>query len=400
MPSARRRLLTDPPPRRIALLLGLLSAIGPIGIDIYLPAFATIARDLGCGIGAVQASMAGYFLALGLGQIFYGALSDRIGRKPPILLGLALFVAGSIGCALAGGVATLIAGRFVQGCGICAIVALMRAIVRDLHAGPDAVRLMARTLLIVSVSPLLAPLAGSAIIAFASWRMIFWLLAALATSLLVATWRLLPETHVARSSETQPLQRTFGRIFADPGFRRALAMLAAAQAGASIYLAGSSAAYIGAYGLPPWTYSIAFAANAVGMIAAAQTNRALILRHGTPRVLLMAATLTLAGIAPMALASLAGPPPIALMLAGFFLVFTSFGFVMGPASVLALERHSAVAGTAAALLGTLQFGAGAAASALLSLLGGSFAGMVALQAVAAVAAWIAAWRIARREAAP
>jgi DHA1 family bicyclomycin/chloramphenicol resistance-like MFS transporter len=378
----------------------LLSAIGPIGIDIYLPAFATIARDLGCGIGAVQASMAGYFLALGLGQILYGALSDRIGRKPPILFGLALFVAGSIDCALSGSVAALIAGRFVQGCGICAIVALMRAIVRDLHAGPDAVRLMARTLLIVSVSPLLAPLAGSAIIAFASWRMIFWLLAVLALALLVATWRLLPETHAGRSSERQPLGRTLGRIFADPGFRRALAMLGAAQAGASIYLAGSSAVYIGAYGLPPWTYSIAFAANAVGMIAAAQTNRALILRRGTPRVLLMAATLTLLAVAPMALAAVGGQPPIGLMLAGFFLLFTSFGFVMGPASVLALERQGAVAGTAAALLGTLQFSAGAAASTILSLLGGSFAGMLALLTIAAIAGLTASWRIVRAEAMP
>lgn len=343
-----------------ALLLGLLSAIGPISVDMYLPAFGTIAADLRTDIGTIQLSMAAYFLGLGGGQLFYGPWSDRAGRKPPILFGLAVFVAGSLVCATAGSAGVLIAGRFVQAIGICAILAVMRAIVRDQYRGADAAHLMARIMLIVSVSPLLAPLGGSAIIALAGWRPIFWLLAALATALLLLTICSLPETH-APARPAGPVLRTCRELLVDPGYRRCLVLLAAAQAGASVYLAGSSFVYISVLGFSPVAFSIAFAINAAAMIGVAQYNRRLIVRFGIPRVLLIG---TGTGAAAMTLAVVAYCTSAALFVPAFLLYFASFGLVMGPVSVLALEDHADKAGTGGALLGTAQFTTGAIAAML------------------------------------
>ena len=155
---------------RLALVLGLLSAIGPFAIDMYLPALPAIGASLGAGIGAVQASLTVFFVALAAGQMVFGTLSDRFGRKPPLYAGLVLFALASVGCALATDIHTLVALRFVQGLGAAAGMAIPRAVVRDLHTGTDAARLMSLLMLVFSVSPILAPLAGSLAIALAGWR--------------------------------------------------------------------------------------------------------------------------------------------------------------------------------------------------------------------------------------
>ncbi len=146
---------------RTALVLGLLSAIGPFAIDMYLPALPSIGQTLGASVGAVQASLMAFFISLGIGQIIYGPVSDMLGRKPPLYFGLALFAVASVGCALAPDVETLVLLRFVQGLGACAGMVIPRAVVRDLHTGTDAARLMSLLMLVFSVSPILAPLAGS-----------------------------------------------------------------------------------------------------------------------------------------------------------------------------------------------------------------------------------------------
>jgi multidrug resistance protein len=173
---------------RAALVLGLLSAIGPFAIDMYLPALPSIGQTLGASMGAVQASLMAFFISLGIGQIIYGPVSDMIGRKAPLYFGLVLFAAGSIGCALAPDVHTLIVLRFIQGLGACAGMVVPRAIVRDLHTGHDAARLMSLLMLVFSVSPILAPLAGSILIESFGWRSVFWAVtvAAAAGLLLVA----------------------------------------------------------------------------------------------------------------------------------------------------------------------------------------------------------------------
>ena len=179
---------------RTALVLGLLSAIGPFAIDMYLPALPSIGQSLGASAGAVQGSLMAFFISLGIGQIIYGPVSDRVGRKPPLYFGLGLFAAASIGCALAPDIQTLIALRFVQGLGASAGMVIPRAVVRDLHTGVDAARLMSLLMLVFSVCPILAPLAGSFLIEWAGWRSVFWVVtvAALLGLVLLATG--LPET--------------------------------------------------------------------------------------------------------------------------------------------------------------------------------------------------------------
>ena len=171
-------------PLRLAVVLGVLSAIGPLAIDMYLPALPSIGQSLGSSLTAVQMSLLVYFLSLGIGQAIYGPLSDQIGRKPPMYFGLVLFIAGSIGCALAPNIQILIVSRFFQGSGACAAMVIPRAIVRDLYTGNAAVKLMARLMLVFSVSPLLAPLGGSLLIKWHSWRSVFWVITLLGLSTL------------------------------------------------------------------------------------------------------------------------------------------------------------------------------------------------------------------------
>ena len=182
---------------KIALVLGLLSAIGPFAIDMYLPALPAIGASLGAEMGSVQMSLTAFFISLGVGQLLYGPVSDMVGRKPPLYFGLGLFALTSVGCALATDIHTLIALRFLQGLGAAAGMAIPRAIVRDLHTGTDAARLMSLLMLVFSVSPILAPLTGSLMIAITSWRGVFWAVtvAALAGLTLMAT--VLQETRPA-----------------------------------------------------------------------------------------------------------------------------------------------------------------------------------------------------------
>src|SRR5687767_8380459 len=162
---------------RAALVLGLLSAIGPFAIDMYLPALPAIGLDLGADTAGVQASLMAFMAAIAVCQLFYGPISDMVGRKPPLYFGMALFVAGAIGSAMAPSIEWLIAARFVQGIGACAAMALPRAIVRDGYTGADAAQLQSLLMLVFSVSPILAPLGGSLIVQFGDWRVIFWVVA-------------------------------------------------------------------------------------------------------------------------------------------------------------------------------------------------------------------------------
>lgn len=194
---------------RLVLILGLLSAIGPFAIDMYLPALPQIGSSLGAQVGAVQASLTAFFLSIGVGQLLYGPVSDMLGRKPPLYFGLILFAAASVGCALAPNIETLVVFRFLQGLGAAAGMAVPRAVVRDLHTGHAAARMMSLLMLVFSVSPILAPLAGSGVIAVAGWRGVFWVVAVAAVLGLIATWRGVEET---RTPE-QRLDSSLGGAF-------------------------------------------------------------------------------------------------------------------------------------------------------------------------------------------
>jgi DHA1 family bicyclomycin/chloramphenicol resistance-like MFS transporter len=380
---------------KIALVLGLLSAIGPFAIDMYLPALPEIGASLGAGIGAVQMSLTAFFISLGVGQLLYGPVSDMVGRKPPLYFGLLLFAAASVGCALATDIQTLIALRFVQGLGAAAGMAIPRAVVRDLHTGNDAARLMSLLMLVFSVSPILAPLAGSAVIAFAGWRGVFWavtLAAAAGLALMAAT---LKETRPAEERVESSLGsalRAYGVLLRDSHYLGLVFISAFAMAGFFTYLANSSFVMIGHYGLSPTLYSLAFGINAAAFFGAAQLNGLLCERFGIVRV--VKASVSACGLVMLAMLAyyLAGGDRLAVLIVLYFIASGFMGFVIPTTSVLALEKHGAIAGTASALLGTLQMLTGAVAMAVIGLFtDGRPLPMVAGMAAGALIAVVLSW---------
>ncbi|WP_394892834.1 multidrug effflux MFS transporter [Mesorhizobium sp. AaZ16] len=352
---------------RTAVILGLLSAIGPFAIDMYLPALPTIGQDLGAGTVAVQMSLLVFFLSMGFGQIVVGPISDMVGRKAPLYFGLALFVAGSIGSALAPDIGWLIAFRFIQGFGACAGMVVPRAVVRDLHTGTEAARLMSLLMLVFSISPILAPLTGSFIIEGFGWRAVFWAvtIAALIAVVLLAFGL----------KETRPAGHRVGSSFGSAlagykflmGDRNFLGLTFIGGFGISsffVYLASSSFVLIDHYGVSPAVYSVFFSINAVAFFAMSQMTGMLSERYGLRRVVRVAvsgyATVMVVLLATMA----SGMDQLAVMAALLFVGYGFLGLVIPTTSVLAMEDHGEIAGTASALMGTLHFATGAVAMAV------------------------------------
>ena len=354
----------------MALILGLLSAIGPFAIDMYLPALPAIGQSLGAEVGAVQWSLTAFFMALGVGQLLYGPVSDMLGRKPPLYFGLGLFTLASVGCALATDIDTLVALRFVQGLGAAAGMAIPRAVVRDLHTGTEAARLMSLLMLVFSVSPILAPLAGSALIAVTGWRGVFWAVALAATAGLALVFTTLSETRPASERVQSSLAsalHAYGLLLRDRHYLGLVFIGGCAMSGFFVYLASSPFVLINHYGLTPTQYSLAFSVNAVAFIGASQLTGALGERFGLVRVVKAAASASGAVMLVLLGYYLAGGDQLAVLIALYFIASAFMGLVIPTTSVLALEQHGAIAGTASALLGTLQMLTGAAAMGVVGL---------------------------------
>ncbi len=379
---------------RTALVLGLLSAIGPFAIDMYLPALPSIGQSLGASMAAVQLSLMAFFVSMGIGQIIYGPVSDMVGRKVPLYFGLLLFAAGSIGCALAPDVQTLVVLRFIQGLGACAGMVIPRAIVRDLHTGHDAARLMSLLMLVFSVSPILAPLAGSFLIEWFGWRSVFWAVtvaAALGLALLATS---LPETRPAAervNSSVGSALAGYATLLRDRHYLGLVLIGAFGMASFFAYLANSSFVMIDHYGLTPRAYSFTFSVNAAAFIGVSQFTGQLSQRFGLVKVV----NIAVAGFALVMLAllvlNLLGIDRLDVLIALLFIGFGFLGLVIPSTSVLALEEHGNIAGTASALMGTIQFVVGALVMAVVGLfVDGSARPMVLGIAGSAVAAWLCA----------
>jgi len=398
--------MTSSPFLKVALVLGLLSAIGPFAIDMYLPALPAIGSSLGAQIGAVQMSLTAFFIALGLGQPFYGPVSDMVGRKPPLYFGLALFAVASVGCALATDIQTLIALRFVQGLGAAAGMAIPRAVVRDLHTGTDAARLMSLLMLVFSVSPILAPLAGSLVIALTGWRGVFWAVtvAALAGLALVATS--LRETRPASQRVESSLRgalAAYGLLLRDRHYLGLVFIGSFAMAGFFTYLANSSFVMIDHYGLSPTLYSVAFGVNAAAFIGVSQFTGKLGERFGLVRVVKAAVSACAVAMVLMFAFFAAGGDSLWVLIVLYFIASGFMGLVIPTTSVLALEKHGAIAGTASALLGTLQMLTGAVVMAVVGLFTDGrplpmVTGMAAGALVALVLTWLTLGRTQPRQA--
>ena len=380
---------------RLAIVLGLLSAIGPFAIDMYLPALPAIGRALDADMHAVQMSLMAFFLSFALSQIVYGPASDIVGRKPPLYVGIALFVIGSIGCARAPDIGWLISFRFLQGLGGGAPIVVPRAIVRDLHTGAEATRLMALLMLVFSVSPILAPLIGSLVIDAAGWRAIFWVVGTIGVIGLLLTASTLEETRPSDAraqSSVASTMRAFALLLRDARFMGLTAIGAFGMAAFFVYLANSSFVLIGHYGLTPRQYSLAFAVNAASFIGVSQFAAGLATRYGLPRVvsvsvigfaLSMGAALTL---------NLAGIEQLPVLIVVLMIGFGFLGLVVPTTSVMALDDHGDIAGAASALMGTLQLVTGAVVIAAMgSIVDGTPRPMVAGIALAALFTLVLSW---------
>ncbi|SDE05052.1 multidrug effflux MFS transporter [Limimaricola pyoseonensis] len=342
---------------RTAVVLGLLSAVGPFTIDMYLPALPMLAADLGIDEAASQATISAYFLAFGLVQLVYGPLADAFGRKRPVYVGASIFLVATIGCALAPTLPWLVAFRALQGVGCAALMVMPRAVVRDMYTGHEATRLVAMIMLVVSVSPMLAPLTGAVMMTFTGWRGIFWILAGVAAvALLLAVFALRETLPPERRRPVRPRQLALSarRLLRDPTFMALTFVAGFGMSSFFVFIASASFVYTEQYGLSPMQFSLAFATNAVGFFGASQFAAPLGRRIGLMRMLRLALTgfactsLTLLAITAAGYASL--PVLIGLLLAGN----ACLGLVIPTSQVMALDPHGEIAGLASSMGGTLQ----------------------------------------------
>ncbi len=347
---------------RKAITLGLLAAVGPFAIDMYLPALPAIAEDLQVSTSAAQMTLMAFFIAFGLSQIVYGPASDALGRKPPLYFGLTLFLIGSIGCAFAPTIGWLIFGRVVQGLGAAAVMVIPRAIVRDLYSGVEATRMMSTIMLVFSVSPILAPTIGGWLISFIGWRAIFIAVGVVTLIGLALVRFVLRETWPAQRRVSSALPNILANYRMLLGHRRFLGLTFIGGFGMSsffTFLASSSFIYINHFGLTASQFGLAFGVNAIGFIGASQFAAPLAQRFGSERVVAAAVTGYLLFALALFAATLAGADNLYLLMAQLFFCFAFLGLVVPSTMVLALDDHGPIAGMASALGGTLQMVMGA-----------------------------------------
>ncbi|MFI0778569.1 multidrug effflux MFS transporter [Streptomyces sp. NPDC021212] len=380
---------TRPPRRRLRLLivLGGLSAFGPLSLDMYLPALPALARDFAVPDAGVQLTLTSCLIGLAVGQLIAGPLSDRWGRRVPLLIGLAGYVVASVLCAFAPNVTAMTGLRALQGIAGAAGIVISRAVVRDLYEGAAVARFFSLLMLVNGMAPILAPVVGGQLLRFTSWRGVFLVLAVIGAVLLAATVVVVGETLPAarrRSGGLGQTFRSFGSLLRDPGFVRPALAGGLAFAAMFSYISASSFVLQKTYGLDPQQFSIAFAANALGIMLLGQGN-ARLLRSRSPHTLLTAGiALCATGGGALLLSVLTGLGVVAVLISLFALV-SSIGLIMPNATALSMSGHPEAAGTASALLGLLQFALGGVAAPLAGL-GGNGAALPMALAIAACAA--------------
>jgi DHA1 family bicyclomycin/chloramphenicol resistance-like MFS transporter len=357
-------------PLRLLLILGALSAFGPLAIDFYLPSFPTLARAFSTDVEHVQLSLAAYFAGLAIGQLAYGPLADRFGRRKPLLVGVMLFSLASLACALAPSLEWLIAARFVQALGGCAGMVVSRAVVRDLCDPISSAKVFSQLMLVMGLAPILAPLAGGLLLSTLGWPSIFICLTLFSFICLLAVAWWLPET-LAKDVPPAPLRGALGeykRLFADLPFLGYALTGGFAIAGMFAYIAGSPFVFIELYGIPAEHYGWLFGSNALGFILVAQLNAWLVARHGPAYWLGKTVWFYLACGLALLLVALGKPQTLWPLLIPLFGCIASLGILLPNASACAMAGQGRHAGSASALLGSLQFVIAASAAAMVGVL--------------------------------
>ncbi|GAC1485123.1 MAG: multidrug effflux MFS transporter [Candidatus Dormibacteria bacterium] len=372
---------------RLFVLLGALTAFGPLSIDMYLPALPAISRDLSASESLIQLTLTACLIGLAVGQLVAGPLSDSLGRRRPLLFGVAAYVIASLLCALAPSASLLVALRLVQGLAGAAGVVIARAVVRDMYSGVPAARYFSRLILVMGVAPILAPLLGAQVLRFSSWHGIFVTLAIVTGLLFLGALIWLPETLPAalrREGGLTDTLRTFRGLASDTRFIGYAVSAGLAFGAMFAYISGSPFVLQGIYHVTPQTFSLIFGLNALGYVVASQINGSLVSRIAPIRLLTTGLIATaLAGLA-LLLVILVGGRGLTAILPPLLLLVSSIGFVVPNATALALSRHPEAAGTGSALLGVIQSGIASFGAPLVGLAG--LASALPMGTVIAVAA--------------
>jgi DHA1 family bicyclomycin/chloramphenicol resistance-like MFS transporter len=377
------------------VLLGLLIALPALGTDLFVPALPALTEALGAEVGAAQLTMTLYFIGLAAGQLLWGPLSDRYGRKPVLVSGLAVMLAASGAALLAESLAAVIAARLAQGLGMSSGALIGRTIVRDLYAHEQAAKLLASMTIVFSVVPIAAPLSGGVLADAVGWPAVFGALAAFAAALLVAV-AFLRETAPAAPPTRPGLLSSFGAILRDRRFLAPYSLLLCTQIGVLAWVSSSSFALISGLGVGPTAYGAMFTLVMSGQIVGAWVSSRLVLRLGIARMLRAGSALAFAGGAAAALLAWAGVVHWAALVAPFGLFLFGAALVVPNATAAAMAPFPAAAGAVSSLIGTIGFAAGALISAAL---GAAFDGSARPMATVAALAGAGAFlfdRLARR----
>ena len=356
----------DPTPWGLVILLGSLTAMGPLAIDMYLPSLPAIGADLHATTSQTQATVSAFLAGMAIGQLFYGPASDRLGRRPPLIFGNVVYIAASIACVLAVSPTMLIGARFIQALGACAGGVVSRAIIRDRFTHTETARALSLMMLIMGLAPILAPLLGGALLGMGGWRLNFWFMTAFGVIVgLVAVVRLKEsrsEETTAHAATETPMQ-AYLALLKEP--RLMGYALAGSLNGATLftYLASSPDLLIRIYGIPASAFGWVFGLNAVGIIGSNQVNRYFLRRHTTDQILARSSLIAVGFGFMLMIAAVTGIGERWSVLPLLFMLLSTYGFMQGNTMAGALNVDPRRAGAISAMMGAVSFGTGALASA-------------------------------------
>jgi DHA1 family bicyclomycin/chloramphenicol resistance-like MFS transporter len=354
------------PSWRMLAILSALMGFASISTDLYLPAMPEMGRTLNADAGMIELTISGYLIGFSLGQLFWGPIGDRYGRRVTVAVGLVLFVIGSAGCALSGSALTLIYWRILQAVGACAGVVLARAMVRDLFHGYRSAQMLSTLMTVMAIAPLLGPLIGGQIAAHAGWRVIFWTLVGIGVVTLAALFSI-SETLPAERRNREPLGRAMARYGELLCHRKLLGYAGASgflYAGMFAYVAGTPFAYITYFHVPTQLYGLLFGLGIIGIMAANLVNAQLVARFGYDRILLGGTIMAALSATLVGIGAHSGWGGLWGLVVPLFLFASSTGFIVANSITGALADFPERAGTVSALIGAIQYGSGIVGSGL------------------------------------
>ncbi|MDA8226700.1 MAG: multidrug effflux MFS transporter [Desulfitobacterium hafniense] len=354
---------------RVLAVLSLLMGFAAISTDLYLPAMPLMSHDLGANSGMIEWTVSGYLVGFSLGQLLWGPISDRYGRRSSVGVGLALFVLGSAGCALSGSAIAIIGWRIVQALGACASVALSRAMVRDLYAGNRAAQMLSTLITVMAIAPLVGPLVGGQIIVLAGWRTIFWTMVGIGIVALAALFTI-PETLPVEQRNQESLGRALARYVELLSDRQFLGYTSAGgffYAGMFAYIAGTPFAYITYYHVPEQLYGLLFGLGILGIMASNMLNSYLVSRFDYDRMLLVGTVIAAFSASMVAVFARTGWGGLWGLVVPLFMFVSATGFIVANSITGAMDKFPERAGTVSALVGAFQYGSGIVGSGLVGL---------------------------------